>query len=338
MKIGNVDLEKKTFVMAEIGNNHNGDFTTAKRLIEAAADAGADGVKFQTFEPELYVHKDLSVVAHAKGVHKTQIERLKSIKMSDEQYEKLSNLAQKLGLVFMSTPFDLKSVDFLDQMVPAFKIASGDLTNIPLLKKIAEKKKKIIISTGMAEENEIEAAVNILGKHNVVLLHCVAIYPTPNHRSNLLSIPYLRKTFGIPIGYSDHTTGIHACQTAVALGAVLIEKHFTLDKKQPLGDHVLSAEPDEMAELVETVKVIRESLGKYGKKISEEELKSRGTMRRGLYAKTNIAKGTRINHDMVVALRPPVGVPVDRIDEVLGKKTVLPIAAWSAIDMKMLEN
>lgn len=320
MKIGNVDITKKTFILAEIGNNHNGDFEIAKHLVHEAANAGADGVKFQTFKADRLVHKDLPVAAQVRGAHKTQYERMKSVELKESHHFELKRLADQLDLVFLSTPFDEDSVDFLDELVPAFKIASGDLTNLPLINRAVSKGKPIILSTGMGSEDEIDRALEVIPKGQVILLHCVARYPTPIEEANLLSIPYLRNKYNIPVGYSDHTIGIDACKIAISLGAVFVEKHFTFDKNQPLGDHKLSMEPDELAQLVYYAPRVKRALGSYGKPVGQQEGKNRKIMRRSLYAKTDISEGAIISKDMLTSLRPASGLSPAIIDEIVGKR------------------
>jgi len=313
------DLAKdRKLLIAEIGNNHNGDFKLAKRLIKEAADAGADGVKFQTFIPDKYVHKSLLIFSHAKGLHKTQYERLMSLKFEFAQFVELSLYAKSMGVIFLSTPFDEESAEFLDDIVPAYKIASGDITNLPLLRKIVGKNKPVFISTGMASDNEIERAVGIFPKKDIILLHCIARYPALAEEVNLLSIPYLRARFNVEVGYSDHTIGLDACKAAVSIGAVLIEKHFTLDKNQPIGDHKISMNPDDLAELVTHARKVEKMLGRYGNPIGKE-IDSARMLRRSLYARTDIPKGAKIYAGMIVTLRPADGLPADGIDNLIGK-------------------
>lgn len=337
MKINNFELGRRTFIIAEIGNNHNGCYDTAKKMVQEAAEAGADAVKFQTFTPELYVHKEQQVVAHAQGVHKTQIERLKSLQLTPEQYWELKGLSDSLNIEFFSTPFDLLSVDFLDDLVNVFKIASGDVTNIPLLKHVASKNKSVILSTGMANEEEIGKAIAFFPKESIALLHCVARYPTPIDAANLLSIDYLRDVFDLPVGYSDHTDDLLASQTAVALSAVIIEKHFTLDKNQELGDHKFSMIPSELKKMVQSIRQIESSLGQYGKVLSEEEKNSAKVMRRSLYAKENINKGVRITSEMLVAIRPPGGLAPGKMDLILGKKANVDIKKDVMLSLEMFD-
>lgn len=337
MKLGNFDIGQKAFLIAEIGNNHNGDFETAKKLIIEAAKAGADAVKFQTFNPDLYVDKKLPIVAHAKGVYKTQHERLQSIRLTEVHYYELKKLSDEQGVIFCSTPFDTESADFLDKIVPFFKVASGDLTNVPLLKHVAAKGKPVIISSGMGNEKEIQRAINIFPKESLVLLHCVARYPTPSEEANMLSIPFLRKRFNVPVGYSDHTIGLTACRVAAAMGAVVIEKHFTLDKSQSMGDHVLSADPGDLAELVMEIRDIEKTLGAYGKPVDNQKDAAR-VMRRSLYARVNIKKGDEITLENIVPLRPPDGIPAEAVEDLTGKTSLLDIKEGTCLKYEMFSD
>lgn len=334
MKIGNFESKGKIFILAEIGSNHNGDFNLAKMLVEEAANSGADGVKFQTFNPDTIVHKDLPIFPSARGIYKTQHERLSALKLEYEQFKKLKKLANKLGVLFLSTPFDEDSTDFLDEIVPFYKVSSGDIANIPLLKHIAGKRKPVILSTGMANEKEIEKAMDIFPKENIILLHCVALYPTPIEKANLLSIPYLREKYNIPVGYSDHTIGLAACKIAAALGAILIEKHFTLDKNQPIGDHKISMDPADLADLVKEVRNIEKALGVYGKPI-ESEKEAAKIMRRSLYARTYIPKGATVSSNMIVALRPASGLLPEELENLVGKVAQIDIKKGTLLTKEM---
>lgn len=335
MKISNFEVGKKVIIIAEIGNNHNGDFQIAKRLIKEAANCGADGVKFQTYNPDLYVLKTMPVVAHAKGEFKTQHERLTNLALSKEQYLELKEFAKENDLMFSSTPFDDESVDFLENLIDFYKISSGDNTNIPLIKKIAEKGKPVVLSTGMASMQDIQKALCYFSRENIVLLHCVAKYPVPMNETNLLSILYLKEKLGIPIGYSDHSIGLTACEIATALGAVMIEKHFTLDKSQSAGDHKLSAEPADFAALVDKIRNIEDALGVYGLSI-KNQIETAKILRRSLYARVGIPKGSIITEDMVVALRPPGGISSADKEFVVGKITKIDILKDTKLSWDML--
>ena len=336
MEFNDFIIGKKAFILAEIGNNHNGDFNQARQMVIEAAKAGADGVKLQTFTPEKLVHKDSQVLPAAQsGKHKTQYDRLNDLKLTHGQFIELRNVASKLGVIFLSTPFDEESVDFLEELVPFYKVSSGDLNNTPLLKHIASKRKPVLLSTGMANEEDIHKALNVFNKKHLVLLHCVSRYPTPLEEANLLSIPFMKDKFNVPVGYSDHTIGLTACMIATSLGAVIIEKHFTLDKNNPIGDHRLSMDPTDLKTLVYEVNQIKKSLGTYGKPIASE--KEAATMlRRSLYAKINIPRGTTLKTEMIVALRPAHGLPPEELNNLVGMVSNQDIKKDTLITKRML--
>ncbi|MBT3879766.1 MAG: hypothetical protein HOF76_12090 [Candidatus Scalindua sp.] len=318
------------FLIAEIGVNHEGQFEVASNLIKLAKQAGVDAVKFQTYDTFHYISVS----------QKERFERTKSFELSQDEFKRLSIIAEDQKILFLSTPFDTGSVDFLDTIVPFFKISSGDLTNRELIKRIAKKKKPIILSTGLAVDIEIEKALQWIEEEvdsdflrkNVILLHCVSSYPAPIDQANLLSIPYLKKRFGLPVGYSDHTMGIQACLTAVALGAVVIEKHFT-DKKEnrSFRDHAISADPSDMNLLVDGVKDIKASLGMYGNERLACERDNLLAMRRGLIATMDLEKGIVLSHDMITTARPAEGIDISKIDKVLGQKLLKDIYAGCPI-------
>jgi len=330
MKIGNRDLTRSIFIVAEIGANHEGNFEVAKEMVQAAAEAGVDAVKFQTYRAEKLVAK----------AEKERYEHFKRFALGDGEFAELADLTQQHGLVFLSTPFDIEAVDFLDRLAPAFKIASGDITYLSLIKHIAQKGKPMFLSTGMANVEEIWQAIDIVKRANsklieenkLVLLHCVSSYPTNIEEANLRAIPFMKEAFHLPVGYSDHTLGILACLAAVALGACLIEKHFTLDKnRQGFRDHQLSADVKDITELVAKVRQLEKSLGEYKKEPTEHEMANRTSMRRSLAAKGNIPQGTIITEDMLAALRPEVGVPAYSLKEVIGKASKRNIARGEII-------
>ena len=335
MKIGNRDLEKDILIVAEIGNNHEGNFDIAKLLIKRAAECGVDAVKFQTIRAEKFVTRD----------EKKRFTQIKRFELSDSQFRELASLAKARGLLFLSTPFDYDSVDMLDEFVPAFKISSGDLNWYQFLEYIAQKGKPILLSTGMSEVEEITRALETIKgaspapiSENVVLLHCVSSYPVDINEANLLSIPYLRERFGVPVGYSDHTLGILTCETAVALGACVIEKHFTYRKEgQSFRDHALSADPGEMKELVASIRLIETSLGANDKRVMECEKQNRTEMRRSLAARKYLAKGEIINEEALTFLRPGTGIPPEGLSSIIGRRVARDIAEGSIIQEKDIE-
>jgi sialic acid synthase SpsE len=294
-----VGREVRPFILAEIGINHGGDVQLAERMVRAAARAGADGVKFQTFRADDLVSKDRSP-EYWELFSKCELDKNAHIRLKD--------VACEQGLAFISTPFSFKDVDLLAEIdVPAFKIASGDLTNHPLLKYVGHFGLPVILSTGMSFMDEVRKSREILlesGCSDLVLLHCVSRYPTPPEELNLGAITALQAEFPEVIGFSDHTEGTWAAPAAVTLGARFIEKHFTLDRKMPGPDQALSAEPSELAEIAKSSRLVFESLGTGEKKPSEGELSGRHLGRRGLYAGRRISAGERIAPEDIRIIRP----------------------------------
>lgn len=320
MEIGKCDLTKKTFIVAEIGANHEGDFEAAKELVKAAAKTGVDAVKFQTYHADKIVIKS----------ERERYEHFKQFELSEEEFVELAKLARKQGLIFFSTPFDIEAVDFLDKLVPAFKIASGDLTYLSLIEHVAQKDKPILLSTGTGNVKEIWQAIDavkrannkIIEENKLILLHCVSTYPVKIEDANLRAIPFMKETFSMPIGYSDHTLGILASLSAVALGACVIEKHFTLNKyDRGFRDHQLSADVEDMTELVQKVRLVEKSQGEYKKEPMECELTNMKLMRRSLAAKKDIPQGSTITEDMLTALRPEKGIPAFLSKQAIGKRS-----------------
>lgn len=321
MKIGSHDLAEKTLVIAEIGGNHNGSFEIAQEMVKKAAENGADAVKFQTYRAEGIVTR--TAPSHVPNLVKgqSQFERYKNLEFSKKQYQELNELAKQLGVIFLSSVFDEECADMIDELVPAFKIASGDLTNIPLIRHVIKKGKPVILSTGMASIAEIRETINEIPKDLLIVLHCVSKYPAPIEIANLKTIPYLKKELDVPVGYSDHTLGNTACIASVVLGAVIVEKHFTLDKNQEIGDHRLSAEPQDLKCMVEEIRRVEAALGHYGKKVDAAEMETRKLARRSLVARMSIPEGTVLNKEMLISLRPALGISPNHIDQVVGKRT-----------------
>lgn len=325
-------LNNKVFIIAEIGSNHNGDFHLAKEMITEAAKAGVDAVKFQTFRTENFFTKNIPAFPRARLLgYKTQFDRFKDLEFSNEQFVELFEYAQKNNLIFLSTPFDNDSVDFLNSLVPAFKIASADLINIQLLRYVASKGKPVILSTGQADLKEIDDAVKIFSAGQLALMHCVSAYPTPDEHANLLSIPFLKGRYNLTVGYSDHTVGILACIAAMAMGARIIEKHFTFDKSQRFGDHPLSANPEDLRLLVSEIRRLEKMLGEKGKKCQGCEVESKRQLRRSLHAKVDIPAGTVIRDDMLIPLVSNMGLPSNHVDKIVGKRVVRDIKKGEAL-------
>lgn len=336
MKIGSIDVHERVLVIAEIGANHEGNLDEAKRLIEAAAKAGADAVKFQTYRAE-------KLVASSETQRRTHFRRLE---LTDEAFQTLAQVALEYGVIFLSTPFDVESVDLLDPLMPAFKIASGDLTAAPLVAHIASKGKPIILSTGMADLAEIAEAIGVIEDASplgteapVVLLHCVSSYPTPDAEAQLQAIPYLRDRTGRLIGYSDHTLGIEACLAAVALGARVIEKHFTFDKSRTtMRDHQLSADPADLAQLVKGVRRIEAMLGECAKGLRSVESANRVSMRRSLAARVGIPAGTVIAASMLTVLRPGTGLAPSQIGDAVGHRAARALQPGEIVTADAIEG
>ncbi len=331
-----LDLERRVFVIAEIGANHEGRVEAAIRMIDAAARCGVDAVKFQTYRAD-------TIVSPAQADRWRHFKRLE---LREEDFLALSAHAGRRGVVFLSTPFDAVSVDFLSPLVPAFKVASGDLTAHPLLTRIATKGKPILLSTGMATLEEIRDAVQVIERGHpagasapITLLHCVSAYPTPDDHANLCAIPHLREHLGRTVGYSDHTLGIEACLAAVALGARVIEKHFTLDKtRTTLRDHQLSADPADMAALVSGVRRIETMRGDGAKGTLSCETENRVSMRRSLAAAVDIAEGQTIARDMLTVLRPGTGLAPSELEAVVGLRAARSIHAGELLTADAVEG
>ncbi|MDL0102182.1 N-acetylneuraminate synthase [Campylobacter felis] len=320
---------KKVLIIAEAGVNHNGDLNLAKKLIEQAAKAGADVVKFQTFKAEDCVSikaKKAKYQLENTAKDESQLEMIKKLELSREAHFELMKHCKKHNIAFLSTPFDLESVAFLQSLnLSYFKIPSGEITNLPYLKAVARCKKKVLLSTGMANLAEIEAALEILrknGTRDITLLHCTTEYPAPFEEVNLNAIKTLKEAFKLKVGYSDHTKGIVAALGAVALGAVVIEKHFTLDKTMEGPDHKASLEPSELKELCEGIRTLEKALGNGIKKASKSEAKNIIIARKSLVAKREIQKGEKFSEQNLTTKRPGSGISAMRYEEYLGKRAL----------------
>ena len=313
-------LKNKTFIIAEVGNNHEGNFAVAKKLVILAAKAGVDAVKFQTFKTENFIRKK----------DKKRFNQLKKFELSYEKFEFLRKLANKNKIKFISTPLDLESADFLLKKADAIKIASGDNNFFPLIEKVLNSKKPLIISTGMTNLKNLKYLINTIEnkigkrktKNRVSLLHCVTSYPVEDRYANLRSISYLIKKLDINIGYSDHTIGNEACLTSVALGAKIVEKHFTLDKNySKFRDHALSADFSDLQNLVKSIRKIERQLGSSNKEIAPPEKKIIKIVRRGVYAKRIVKKGEKVSPINSEFLRPSNSHDFLNIKRIFGKKT-----------------
>ena len=315
----------KVYVIAEAGVNHNGDISLAKRMIIEAKQAGADAVKFQTFVAKnlvSFLAPKADYQKQATGTAETQLEMLQKLELSFNQFVELSRYAQEVEIDFLSTPFDLDSIDFLMELnMPVWKIPSGEITNKPYLKKIAATKKPIILSTGMSTLEEIEAALRCFHhyqKEDITLLHCNTEYPTPFTDVNLRAMRVMEDRFGVRIGYSDHTVGSEISIAAAALGACVIEKHFTLDRTLPGPDHKASLEPAELTAMILAIRNIELALGCDVKQPTSSEIKNRNVARKSIVAKRDIKTGELFTEENLTTKRPGDGVSPMRWDEVIG--------------------
>lgn len=335
---------KRVFIIAEAGVNHNGSLNIAKKMIDAAKLSGADAIKFQTFKAQDIVtataKKAAYQVVNTKDTS-SQCDMLKKVELKDSDFRSLADYARKKKIVFLSSPFDRGSVDLLDDIgVAAFKIASGEITNLPLIKYIAQKRKPIILSTGMSNLKEIKIAVDIIkaqGVKNIILLHCVSEYPVRLEDVNLKAIETLRDNFKLPVGFSDHTNGIATAAAAVAVGAIVIEKHFTLSRRMKGPDHKASLEPDEFEVMVSFVRQAEKALGSGVKKATKSEEQIKKYVRKSIVAKINIPEGVKISSAMLDMKRPGTGIPPAYLNSVLGKKTKQMIKKDSLISFKDLK-
>lgn len=320
-----------TIIIAEAGVNHNGSIQLAKKLIEAAAKSGADFIKFQTFKAEKLVSKNARKAEYQKGNigdgDDSQYTMLKKLELNANAHHELINYCKGKGIQFLSTGFDIESIDFLDSIdTPFFKIPSGEITNKPYLVHIASKGKPLIMSTGMAIIEEIRDALNVLlqngiTKEKITILHCNTEYPTPMEDVNLKAMNHIREEFGVNVGYSDHTNGIEVPIAAVALGATVIEKHFTLDRTLPGPDHKASLEPDELKAMVSAIRNIEKALSGSGKKErSASEVKNLDIARKSIVASKPIRSGDLFTTENITVKRPGTGISPMLWDEILGQK------------------
>lgn len=316
------------YIIAEAGVNHNGSFDLACRLVDAAKAAGADCIKFQTFRAQNLVSRNAGKADYQKDTtgDGSQADMLTKLELSYDAFSRLKQYCEEVGITFLSTPFDLESVAFLDELgVPFWKIPSGEVTNLPYLEALAKTGRPVVMSTGMCEMGEIEAAIRVLRKHgtaDIRLLHCNTEYPTPFADVNLRAMETMRRAFGVEVGYSDHTKGIEVPIAAVALGATIIEKHFTLDRNMEGPDHKASLEPDELAAMVSAIRNIEQALGSGEKAVSPSERKNIAVARKSIVAKRAIKAGERLTEDNLTVKRPGSGVSPMRWRDVLGTAAI----------------
>lgn len=326
-------MTKHTLIIAEAGVNHNGSLELAKQLVCKAVEAGADYIKFQTFKASKLVTKAAKQAEYQQtNLGKegdSQYQMLKKLELSTDDHEVLLAYCNELGIKFFSTAFDFDSIDYLHSLnLGLWKIPSGEVTNYPFLKRVAAYNEKTILSTGMCDMEDVRAAVdalhkNGLSKENLILLHCNTEYPTPFEDVNLKAMAALRKEFDVEVGYSDHTKGIEVPIAAVALGATVIEKHFTLDRNMEGPDHKASLEPDELKAMVDAIRNIEKALSGDGTKhVSNSERKNIAIARKSIMAACNIKKGEVFTEDNLTVKRPGNGISPMRWEEVLGTKAV----------------
>lgn len=324
MKLKN---KKKVFIIAEAGVNHNGSIETAKKLVDVAAQAGADAVKFQTFKADNLVSKNAQKAEYQKDTtdaKESQYEMIKRLELDETMHKELIAYCREKGIMFLSTPFDHESIKLLDSLgLEIFKIPSGEITNLPYLREIGKLNKKVILSTGMADIGEIEDALEILTaagtkRENITVLHANTMYPTPMEDVNLKAMQAIACTFDINVGYSDHTLGIEVPIAAAAMGAKVIEKHFTLDKNMEGPDHKASLEPDELKAMVKAVRNIELALGNGIKKPTPSEKPNMEVARKSIVAKKPIKKGEIFSEENIAAKRPGSGISPMRWDEIVG--------------------
>jgi len=318
----------KVFIIAEAGVNHNGSLKIAKKLIDVAAGSGVDAIKFQAFKAEALVTKTASTAEYQKKVilkRQTQFEMLKKLELGIGAHRELMRYSKSKGIKFISSAFDLESIELLHNLgLEIFKIPSGEITNLPYLRKVGSFKKKVIISTGMANLKEIKDALNILissgtKKADITVLHCNTEYPTPLEDVNLRAMLTIRDKFKIKVGYSDHTLGIEVPIATVALGASIIEKHFTLNKNMEGPDHKASLEPDELKKMVRAIRNIEKILGNGIKRPSRSELKNINIVRKSIVAANPIKKGEKFSESNLTIKRPGSGISPFMWDDVIGR-------------------
>ena len=328
----------RIYIIAEAGVNHNGSLELAKRLVRAAAEAGVDAVKFQTFKADTLVSRDAPKADYQKqttDAAESQYQMLKKLELSEESHRELKALCAQLGVAFLSTPFDITDIPFLSALdMPFFKVPSGAITDLPYLRAINAQKKPVLLSTGMATEDEVAAALKLLPDCEVTLLHCTTEYPCPYGDVNLKALQTLQTRFNLPVGYSDHTQGIEVSVAAAALGASVIEKHFTLDRTMEGPDHKASLEPSELKTLVASVRHVTDALSGDGTKTPvKAERAIASVARKSIVAKRAIAAGEVFSADNLATMRPGTGISPMRWDEVVGRMAGRAFSAGEQISL-----
>lgn len=344
IKVGNCFIGdgEPCFIIAEAGANHDRKLSQAKDLIDVALEAGADAIKFQTYSAEtLYSKKTPRFSYLEENFNQNTWELIKNLELPREWQKELADYCRQKGIIFLSTPFDYQAVDELTQLdVPAFKVASFEIVDLPLIKYIAQKGKPVFFSTGLAGYEDIQDVFSVcrgVGNLDLIPLQCVSLYPAPAHLSNLRAIKTMKRAFGCPVGYSDHTLGIHIAVASVVAGANVVEKHFTLSRKLKGPDHPFSVEPDELKELVRQIRDAEIALGngiKSGPAEEEKEMYEKG--RRSIHAACYIPKGTTITKEMISIKRPGFGIKPKHIDLVIGRIAKINIEEDDAVRWEMI--
>lgn len=330
---------QKVLIIAEAGVNHNGDINIAKRLIDEAKRSGADIVKFQTFNPQKLASKYATMAEYQKdnlGREESQEAMLSKLTLSWGEYVELAEYCKKIGIKFLSTPFESESIHFLDDLQDIWKIPSGEITNYPYLVDIAKTGKEVILSTGMSNIDEVKGAIYVLKKHGagkITLLHCTTNYPTPMDDVNLRAMLTLERECGCAVGYSDHTQGIEVPIAAVAMGATVIEKHFTLDRNMDGPDHKASLEPDELKAMVSAIRNVEKAMGDGNKVPSPSEMANIAVARKSIIAAKDIRAGEIFSEENLTTKRPGTGINPMRWNEVLGQKAKRDFAEDELIEL-----
>jgi len=337
MKIGSKDLSRDVYVIAEAGGNHNGSGDAALELVHRAADAGADAIKFQTYTATELVHPDLEAMPLAKAKFTKQIDRFRSLELTWQTYQQIIDACGEREIDFLSTPFDLGALETLAPHMNAIKVASGDATFTQLIRQAAATGKPVIVSTGMTNQDDVALIKSIVPAEQLVLLHCVSLYPTPDAEARLGAVSRLIDMHPeVVVGYSDHTIGLEAPLSAVAIGAKVIEKHFTLNKDQSLGDHRLSLEPEELKQMVESIRRITSMTAPAPDGRSEGEVGMQSMMRRGVYYKHPMKQGDIVTQDDFAFIRPPTAVTPLMAEQLVGKGLTRDVDGLEAVSIEDL--
>ena len=335
------DCIERIFIIAEIGVNHNGDINLAKKMIKSASECGVDAVKFQTFKSEELVTENARTADYQEENtnENSQLAMLKKLELSFDDFKELKDYSLKNGVIFISSPFDVNSVDLLETLdVPLYKLGSGELNNFELIDHVQKTNKPIIISTGMATLDEIKETYDFIeNKDNLIILHCITGYPTSFEEANLNFIKTLKSEFDVPIGFSDHSPGIELPIAAVALGACVVEKHFTLDKNLEGPDHKASLNPKEFKAMVDAIRNIEVAMGDGVRKFSDNELEIKKVARKSIVLNQDVSKDMIIERGMLSIKRPGTGIPPKFIDDVVGKKLIKDLKSNNVLKWDYLE-